>query len=327
MILIDDTISKNPAYNLALEEALLRRENDHNSYLLIYINKPSVVIGRHQNIYEEVNLKYCYENSIAVLRRISGGGAVWHDTGNLNFSFINDYNPKLVNNYRPFLEPVISSLKELGIAAALNEHNDLLLVGKKICGTAQFTSKGRMLTHGTLLFKADLQGAEKALEAPLRSYLRSKSKKSRASPIVNIADYMKSQQKIHEFKENLIALLKKNADAKESGALSSEIIKAADILKEERYNQWVWNYGRSPESVFERRKQLTKGYITLRMRIAQGKFDNVILESDFIAKAAFRQIENLFQNQKYDILSVKEISRKIKKFGLAHIEWISLFSE
>ena len=327
MILIDNILSNIPAYNLAIEEALLRRENDHNSYLLIYINSPSVVIGRHQNIYEEVNLKYCHNNNIPVLRRISGGGAVWHDSGNLNFSFITDKSAKLVNNYQPFLQPVVSALREMGVNAVQNEQNDLTLDEKKICGTAQFTSKDRMLTHGTLLFNADLQKARSALSMPLHSFYNSKSKKSRISPIANIAEYINQPLDMEEFKQRLINILRKNNIIKDVETLNDNVKSAAKKLMDERYEQWLWNYGRSPVSMFKREMHFSHGHISVKMKIEHGIFKEVAMESDFIKNNKINRIENLFKEQKNDILCVEKISNEIKELSVYNIDWLTLLYE
>ena len=327
MILIDNILSNIPAYNLALEEALLRRKNDHNAYLLIYIDNPSVVIGRHQNIYEEVNLKYCYDNNIPVLRRISGGGAVWHDSGNLNFSFITDKSAKLVNNYQPFLQPLVSALKEIGVNAVQNEQNDLTLNEKKICGTAQFTTRERMLTHGTLLFKADLQKARSALSTPLHSFYYSKSKKSRISPIANIADYIVQPLDMKGFKQRLISILQKNNIIKSIEIVNDNVKSAAQKLMDERYEQWMWNYGRSPDSQFERKLILKYGEIAITAKIVRGIFKELSIKSDFIEKSKIKRIENLFKEQKNDILYIKKINNEIKKLHIENIDWITLLYE
>ncbi len=323
MILIDNTISRNPSYNLALEEALVRQKDDQKAYLLIYINDSSVIIGRHQNIYEEVNLKYCYDHNIPVLRRISGGGAVWHDSGNLNFSFINNNSAQLVNNYYPFLQPVISALKELGLNAEQSVNNDLFIDGKKICGTAQFTAKNRMLTHGTLLYNSDLNKANAALKSPLRPYFTSKSKKSRLSPITNMINFFDENRGIGLFKERLIKALYENKTITKRATLKNEILQTAAKLQNEQYRNWEWNYGRSPGSNFIRKTDIA----SIIIKVNKGRFSDVRITSNIISAKEINTIENLFNGKKYDILSITEITNRIKKLNKSNINWKVLLSE
>ena len=324
MILIDNKLTNDPAFNLAVEETLLRQKDDHKSYLLLYVNNPAVVIGRHQNIYEEVNLKMCHDLNIPVIRRISGGGAVYHDLGNLNFSFINDNSPRLINNYHPFLQPIISALNEMGVKAEKNERNDIVIEGYKISGTAQFTTKERMLTHGTLLYNADLEKAQKLLTAGSKKQYYSKSKKSFISSINNISAFTNKQADIMHFKNNLLYYLQRNTVIQEQNTLTEKIINSAESLLESRYRSWDWNYGRSPVSDFIREIRYPFGDLKLRMIIKKGIFNEVAIVSDFIPQNKIRRIENLFIGQKSDILRLKQITNKIKKMNIKPIDWLEL---
>src|SRR5690554_2341039 len=155
MIFIDNEGNNDPHLNLALEEYIVRNFKDKD-YLLFYINEPSIIIGRNQNTLEEINQSYVEENGIHVVRRISGGGAVYHDLGNLNFSFITNYDKKSLNNFRKFTEPIINVLQSLEVNAELKGRNDIVADGRKISGNAQFSTAKRMFSHGTLLFDSNL---------------------------------------------------------------------------------------------------------------------------------------------------------------------------
>jgi len=324
MIIIDNNFTNNPAFNLAVEETLLRQKDDHESYLLLYINNPAVVIGRHQNIYEEVNLKMCHDLNIPIIRRISGGGAVYHDLGNLNFSFINDNSPRQINNYHPFLQPIISALNKMGVKAEKNERNDIIIKGYKISGTAQFTTKERMLTHGTLLYNADLEKARKLLTAGSKKHYYSKSKKSFISSINNISEFTNKQADIMHFKNHLLDYLQKNSIIQSINTISGKIIISAENLLENRYCSWDWNYGRSPVCDFIREIRYPFGDLKLKMIIKKGIFNQVVIVSDFIPKNKIRHIENLFIGQKSDVLCLKQITNKIKKMNIKPIDWLEL---
>ena len=149
--------------NLALDEYLIRHKHEDEDLLLFYVNAPSIIIGRHQNTVEEINADFVREQNIRVVRRVSGGGAVYHDLGNLNFSIITDYRPDRVNRYDEFTRPVVEVLRELGVPAELSGRNDIIADGRKISGNAQFVGGGKMLSHGTVLIDSNLDDVVSAL--------------------------------------------------------------------------------------------------------------------------------------------------------------------
>ncbi|MDA8352956.1 MAG: lipoate--protein ligase, partial [Firmicutes bacterium] len=157
MLFIDNQNHYDPRINLAIEEYALKHLDIDETYLLFYINDPSIIIGRNQNTVEEIQVDYCREHGIHVVRRLSGGGAVYHDRGNLNFSFITKDDGESFLNFRKFTEPVVRALRRLGVEVELTGRNDLQVGEKKISGNAQFTTKGRMFSHGTLMFDVDLE--------------------------------------------------------------------------------------------------------------------------------------------------------------------------
>ncbi|MRS04884.1 lipoate--protein ligase, partial [bacterium] len=163
MLFVDNLDEHDPAVNLALEEYMLRQSDLHEDLLLFYINEPSIIIGRHQNTLEEINRDYVEEHNIHIVRRLSGGGAVYHDLGNLNFSFITDYQAENFQNFRKFTEPVVRALSTLGVKAELTGRNDIQIDERKVSGNAQYISRGRMVSHGTLLFNSDLSHVSDAL--------------------------------------------------------------------------------------------------------------------------------------------------------------------
>src|SRR5690554_241409 len=148
MIFVENENVTNPRLNLALEEYIVRHFSAENDYLLFYINEPSIIIGKNQITIEEVNQDYIDRNDIHVVRRVSGGGAVYHDFGNLNFSFITNHDVTKLHNFKKFTEPVIQVLNNLGVPAELKGRNDILVGEKKISGTAQFSTGRRMISYG-----------------------------------------------------------------------------------------------------------------------------------------------------------------------------------
>ena len=203
MIFIDNEGCTDPKLNLALEEYALRNFDASTDYLLFYINKPSIIIGRNQNTLEEINQEYIYANNIEVVRRISGGGAVYHDLGNLNFSFITNHDGKSISNFKKFTAPVIRVLNNMGVTAELKGRNDILVDEKKISGTAQFSTGKRMISHGTLLFDTDMGEVSKALQVKM-SKIQSKGHKSVRSRVANISEFLKTLITMDDFKQQLL---------------------------------------------------------------------------------------------------------------------------
>ena len=163
MLFIDNKGITDPRINLAIEEYALKNLDINESYLLFYINEPSIIIGKNQNTVEEINTDYVEKQGLHVVRRLSGGGAVYHDLGNLNFSFITKDDGESFHNFKKFTEPVVTALHKLGVKAELSGRNDIIAEGRKISGNAQFSTKGRMFSHGTLLFDSEMENVVSAL--------------------------------------------------------------------------------------------------------------------------------------------------------------------
>lgn len=178
--------SRNPYYNLAVEEWAVRNiDTSACQYLFLYVNDDSVVIGRNQNIFQEVNLPYCQQNKIAVCRRVSGGGTVFHDKGNLNWTFISPFSLKKVNNYAVFAEPIIKVLKSIGLNAYLNDRNAIMVGETKVSGQAQFTNRKNILSHGTLLISSNIERLNRSIQIEAMQ-VESKASKSVRSTVKHI---------------------------------------------------------------------------------------------------------------------------------------------
>lgn len=307
MIFIENEGHTNPKLNLALEEYALRNFTSQSDYLLFYINEPSIIIGRSQNTIEEINQDYIEKNNIQVVRRISGGGAVYHDFGNLNFSFITNHDIKSLSNFKKFTEPVISALSKIGVEAELKGRNDILVKDKKISGTAQFSTGKRMISHGTLLFDTDLGEVANALQVKM-SKIISKGHKSVRSRVANISEYIDRPLKIEEFRELLLNGLYEEREPFETYHLTPEEWKAVHALKEEKYDSWDWNYGRSPKFNVQYVKRFPVGEIDVRIFVEKGYLTELKIFGDFFGKEPLENLEKILIGVKYD---KEEISKKL----------------
>ena len=203
MLFIDNKGITDPQINLAIEEYVLKNLGTDDSYLLFYINEPSIIIGKNQNTIEEINTEYVESNNIKVVRRLSGGGAVYHDLGNLNFSFITKDDGDSFHNFRKFTEPVVEALKKMGVQAELSGRNDLEVEGRKISGNAQFSTKGKMFSHGTLLFNSEMEHVASALKVR-KDKIESKGIKSVRSRVANISEFLSEPMTIEEFRTEIL---------------------------------------------------------------------------------------------------------------------------
>ena len=248
-----------PPFNLALEEFLVRQEECEETILFTYVNDPSVVLGKHQNVLEETDLRRAEERGVQIVRRISGGGAVYHDHGNLNIGLVSSHDPLHHNNYAHLLEPIVNLLARLGLSARVNERNSLVLEdGRKISGSAQFVSRGRMLTHATLLFDADLDQLDSLL-TPVTPVSDSRAVPSVRSRVANLAPLIPSVPDVHSLAERLVEAFAGSRPDRRS--LNRTEQSGVDDLVRTRYSTWEWRIGRSPKFSLRLQSATGRGHV------------------------------------------------------------------
>lgn len=305
MIFIDNEGITDPSINLALEEYALRNFDSAANYLLFYINEPSIIIGRNQNTLEEINHEYIEAHDIHVVRRRSGGGAVYHDLGNLNFSFLTRYEQGNLHNFKKFTDPVIRVLNGLGVEAALSGRNDIVVGGRKISGNAQFSTGKRMLSHGTLLLDSDLDEVSNALNVKM-SKIESKGHKSVRSRVANINEFLDDPLSIEEFRELLLKGLYHDREEFETYHLTEQEWEKVYQLREKQYGNWDWNYGKSPKFNIQRNQRFDIGEIDLRLDVEKGYIENLKIYGDFFGKEPVEELADHLAGLRYHPEDLKQ---------------------
>lgn len=320
MIFIENEDITDPRINLALEEYALRNFGEAEDYLLFYINEPSIIIGRNQNTLEEINDEYVRENGIHVVRRASGGGAVYHDQGNLNFSFITNYKKENLNNFKKFTKPVIHVLQHMGVEAEMSGRNDLIVNNRKISGNAQFSTGKRMFSHGTLLFNSDLDEVTRTLDVKMNK-IESKGHKSVRSRVANISEFIDEDIDIYEFRSRLLKGLFEEREKFDSYRLTDEEWERVHELKDKKYGNWDWNFGSSPKFNIQRNKRFPIGEIDLRLDVERGYIENIKIYGDFFGVEPVADIENRLQGIRYEPFVLEQVVSEIdleQYFGEIH---------
>ena len=290
MLFIDNQNQHDPALNLALEEFLIRNIAPEEELLLFYINEPSIIIGRHQNTIAEINVEYAREKELHVVRRLSGGGAVYHDLGNLNFSFIAPNVGGSFANFQKFTAPVIQVLRELGVPAELSGRNDILAEGRKISGNAQYVSGPRLVSHGTLLYNTDLEEIGKALRVKA-SKIESKGIKSVRSRVANISEFLEEPEDILRFRQQILEGVFGLQTTIPEYRLTLDDWSAVRQLARERYQSWEWNYGSSPAFNLRRSVKYAGGEIEVFLIVQKGIVQSVKFIGDFLGQRDVAELE------------------------------------
>ncbi|MBX9968762.1 lipoate--protein ligase [Priestia aryabhattai] len=305
MLFIDNQKNYDPRINLAIEEYALKHLDINETYLLFYINEPSIIIGKNQNTIEEINTKYVEDQHIHVVRRLSGGGAVYHDKGNLNFSFITKDDGNSFHNFKKFTEPVVEALKKLGVNAELSGRNDLMAEGRKISGNAQFSTKGRMFSHGTLLFDSEIENVVSALKVK-KDKIESKGIKSIRNRVANISEFLEQKVTVEEFREMLLRYIFEGEENITEYKLTEKDWETIHQISKERYQSWDWNYGKSPKFNLQHSHRFPVGQIDVRLEVNKGKIDACTIYGDFFGVGDVQEVQEKLTGVRYEKASIEQ---------------------
>ena len=322
MLFVPNEIT-DPRINLAIETFLLQEMQVDEPILLFYINEPSIIIGRNQNTIEEINKEYVDAHGIHVVRRFSGGGAVYHDLGNLNFSFIMKDDGQSFRDFEKLTKPIIEALHELGVSGAqLKGRNDLVINDQKFSGNAMYATNGRMFAHGTIMFDSDINEVVNALMVK-KEKIESKGIKSIRSRVTNIKPFLPASEQNMTTKDFRQAILLKifgvDSEAEiKTYTLTDEDWQKVYAISDQYYRNWDWNYGQSPAFDLQRSQRFAIGSIEVRLNVAEGKISDLKIYGDFFGLGEIKDVEEKLIGTRYakeDLAAVIDTIDLQKYFG------------
>jgi len=313
--------STDPYYNLALEEFCLKNIDMDEDYFLLWQNAPAIIVGKNQNTFEEINPSFVEEKNIKVARRISGGGAVYHDFGNLNFTFIANIEDAATVDFKKYAMPIIEALKTLNISAELSGRNDIMINGKKISGNAQRLYRKKLMQHGTLLFDVNIHDLVDALNVKMDK-ITSKGIKSVRSRVTNIKEHMGEEMDIKEFWKLIHLFLSDNGNSEEI-LLTKDEKDQVQRMRDERFSTWDWNFGASPKFDIYNEKRFAGGKIEFAALVKEGTIDSIRFFGDYLGIRTVDAVEDRLLGQKFEMEKVKKILEEFaieEYFGKITIE-------
>lgn len=299
-----------PCWNLALEQYVFDSMDRRRSYFMLWQNHNTIVVGKNQNTVEEINSDFVRAHDITVVRRLSGGGAVYHDMGNLNFTFITDADRMDGIDLHMFCVPIVETLRSFGVQAEISGRNDITVDGKKFSGNSQYLREGRVMHHGTIMFDSDLTTVTQALRVD-REKIRSKGIKSVASRVTNLRPYMPEGTTLEQFRQRLLEYLNA-AEPLHPLFLTAADEQRIDAIRNARYAAWEWNYGRSPAYTDRRSRRFEGcGQVEVSLSVEQGRLTGIQFFGDFFGSGDTARLSRLLLGCPYrreDVQRVLESS-------------------
>ena len=297
-------------FNLAAEEFLFK--NFSEDFFMLWRNEPCIVVGKHQNTNAEINHHFVEKNQIGVARRLSGGGTVYHDEGNLNFTYITKGQEGKLVDFKKFVNPVQDWLLKQGIETKFEGKNNLTVHGKKISGNAEHVFKNRVLHHGTLLYSSDLRSLSNALKVDLNAYT-DKAVKSIRNPVTNISDFMDAEMSIDDFQKSLMDDIKlSNADAVDYKFSKDDLAKIQSLAKQ-KYSTWDWVYGYSPSYIFSKTSKISLKNISVWLKVERGIISDAIISGDYFKNEINLQIAKSILKQRHSPSTITKVFETLFK--------------
>lgn len=305
----------NPYFNHAAEEYVLTSFEDE--CFMLWRNDPCILIGKNQNAFAEINEPYVNSNNIKVVRRLTGGGAVFNDLGNINFTFISKSNTDVYENFKKFTAPILRSLQALGVDATFSGRNDLVIDGKKFSGNAQYYYKDKVLHHGTLLFSSSMNNLTQALKVnPLK--IKSKGVASIRSRVTNISDYLNNNMDVLTFKNYVVDFVMKEFNETMLYTFNDKDLSIIDTIIKNRFSQYEWNFGKLNYYTHSKEKRFNGGTLEVNLNIENKIIKDFKIYGDFFFTKNIKDLETLLINKEYNLSTIKSIFKSINVTDYIH---------
>ncbi|MEA4816831.1 MAG: lipoate--protein ligase [Lachnospiraceae bacterium] len=302
--------SNDPRFNLALEQYVFDNMDKSKEYFMLWQNDNTIVVGKHQNAISEINMEYVKEHNIKVVRRLSGGGAVYHDMGNLCFTFIVDGGDMSTFDFSKFCIPIIKALDKFGVKAELNGRNDMTIDGKKFSGNSQYSKNNRVLHHGTIMYNSNIGVVAASLNVS-KDKIESKGIKSVKSRVTNVKEYIKDDIHVDEFKNMLLRFMFEDGDIEEY-KLTENDLKEIIKIKENKYDTWEWTFGSSPRyNILKERRIEGCGKIEIYMEVKNGIINSLQIYGDYFGNGDNREIAELLIGRKIEENDIKDAIKDV----------------
>ncbi len=298
-MLFIDSPSKDPYFNLALEEYVFERMDQSRRYMILWQNENTIVIGKFQNAYAEINAPFVQEHNIKVARRLSGGGAVYHDSGNLNYTFIVNQSDNEEFDFSRYVAPVVDALQSVNIDAAFNGRNDITIDGKKFSGSSQYFKHGRLLHHGCIMLDSNIHNVTESLNVSQAKYESKVNINSVRSRVTTINENAQTPLTIPELKALMLEFIGKGTDLKEM-ELTAEQLDEITRLRDQKYALDDWNYGESPAFNVTKEKKFPSGMVSCYMKVDKQMIQEIRLYGDFFGNGDISDLEDIIRGQKLD---------------------------
>lgn len=302
--------STDPYFNIATDEYIFRHIKE--DCFMLWRNDNAIIVGKHQNTLAEVNVEYVKEKNIKVVRRLSGGGAVYHDLGNLNFSFTRTGETQEMVDFERYTKPIIEVLKTLGVNAKFEGRNDLTIDGKKFSGNAEHVVKNKILHHGTLLFSSEVADISGALKVNPLKY-KGRGIKSVPNRVTNISQHLQEKISLDEFTDKVMDYITSRFPEARMYEFTPEDLDKIQKIRDEKYSTWDWNFGYSPDYDFKQGARTPGGTIEMNMNVSKGIIKDVKITGDFFHVKDIEVIERALEKTRHEEKAIREV---LEQFNL-----------